>query len=556
MATPRGSTVWPACPGVGCAARLVLWGIPFTWDADAKTCCNMPRGEANRLLLGRLTGDPNGKGSDMENVQPTHRISLNGDVAYCTPETFQEVAGKLVIKHGGGVPHVEPLQQTRGPAPTEPAPPPAPTEPPPATNRDRAVADAAAALENGFQLAPPIYSIGTAVNELGVENARRSQLEHEAKPLIQEACEALRDKVHAEQRQDLPVLLVGDMRMDKTGRLVLPGGHPVFGGARVPLTRRGFNGLFARFPCTNASAYLADCPVKLRAVNFNHWAEHVQRTEQSAEVVVRTRLIGGARTGFAAVSPKYTPYDADSIAEALALAFPSDARGAIDYTGDRLRVEGLWHTDIAPEDFVAGEIFKAGVIVRSDDTGGGSIRVSSVVWRNLCLNLIILDKAIGVDERIRHTGNVRQLAAKFRAAFSRALQSVDVFRRAWSAARHEEGRALIEAVQGTTRENITSLPVEDVLPGIFAGVVKRDLVPVRGRVENVVPKLLEMHSLEPARDQYGVSRASIANAFTRYAHEVEVSPFAADAIREGAGGLLVGQRGRAPAPLPYEPFRV
>src|SRR5690606_29650896 len=159
----------------------------------------------------------------------------------------------------------------------------------------------------------------------------------------------------------------------------------------------------------------------------------------------------------------------------------------------KFRVEGLWHSDVAPNEFVVGEIFKAGVLVSSDDSGAGSIRVRSVIWRNLCKNLLILDKSIGVDIRLRHLGDVEKLAKAFEEAFDRALQSVEPFRKAWGSAMAERDESLLQMVQGTTTEDITGKKASEVLPGIFYGVLQREMVPVRGKKKDVVKLLVEMH---------------------------------------------------------------
>lgn len=482
--------------------------------------------------------------------QFTHVVQLGGESIPVNPETYQAVADALVERHGG-VPKVIPYEQ-----PASAPPLPSVVEDGQDEDTERAKRDERLAIENGFVVRPPLFSIGTKVNSIGVDNARRSQVEHEEKPYAVDLATSLVEQVREEKRQDLPVVRLAHLRMTTSGKLAFPDSHQIFAGTKLLINDRIFAGLMSRMPCASGTAYLSDCPTKLRSINFNHWATTLDEQEiglddRVKEVVVRTRKIAGSRVAYAAVSPKYTPFDADKIGEALKLAFPSDARGSLDYDGERFRIEGLWHSDVQPERYVAGEIFKAGVIVTSGDVGGHAIRVQSVIWRNLCRNLIILDNAIGVDIRLRHMGTVSKLAQSFRDAFSKALTSVDAFRRAWTYARNDEGRKLIEAVQGTTNENLSPLPIESVLPGIMNGILQRELVPVRGRRDEVLPKLLEMHRADEAAHEYGVSRASIVNAFTRYAHEVETDPFRADEIRQGAGALLSGSKGRDPEPLPY-----
>lgn len=480
----------------------------------------------------------------MENA--THKVTYKGETRSCTVDNYSDVVDELIEKHGkGAMPQFEPIADSDpGPAPDNSL-----------SGRLRAQADELTALEAGFAPKPPVFAIGTRVNDWGVDNARKSQLEHEQKPAAISVAEDLVRQVQAEQRRDTAPIATGQLRMDKSGRLVLPVMGEPGAGTRHPLTPRAFDAVFGRFDCASGGAYLRSCPTKLRSINFNHWAVHTEQHQPDSQTVLRLRNGEAGREVFASVSPRYTSFDADKIGQALALAFPPEAKGSLDYDGERLRLEGLWHSDVKPEDYVAGEIFKAGVIVRSDDTGSGSIRIQSVLWRNLCLNLIILDQSIGVDIRLRHSGSVGSLARNFRNAFQKALDSVEPFRKAWSRASAERDDRFVQRVQGTTSEDLSQMPPTAVLSGVFNGIMERDLVPLRGRRKDVVPKLLEMHAQDEAAEAYGVSRASVINAFTRYAHQVESDPFAADDIRAGAGKLLSAKAGRVPPPLPYLPIK-
>lgn len=484
----------------------------------------------------------------------THVVSYRGKSLECTEDTYLAICEQLIAELGSPTPEDHPVV-----TPIDGATIPVSSVPEvDLVGRIRALSQEDLAKSNGFAPAPPIYTAGTRVVQTGVQNALTMQLTHDAKPSARTLAENLVARVLAEDRQDLDVVRVSDLRMSKNGEVVLasPTGEPGR-GPRMPVSDRAFSSLMSRFPCRSGTGYLNDCPTHLRSINFNHWAVMLGELEANktkgsdTEVVLRTRKVNGSRQAFAAVSSSYTSFDADKIGEALSRAFPDDARGSLAYDGQRMRLEGLWRTDVAPNEFVAGEFFKAGVIIRADDTGGGSIRVQSVLWRNLCLNLIILDKAVGVDIRIRHHGSVEALAERFREAFGKALTSVDGFRKAWGYAMNERDENLVQRVAGTTSDNITGLPVSAVLPGIFNGILDRGLVSVSGRKTDIVPKLLEMHSQDEAADAYGVSRASVINAFTRYAHQAESDPFAADLIREDAGKLLSGHNGGRPSPLPY-----
>ncbi len=494
----------------------------------------------------------------------THIVNYRGSSSECTEATYEQVCQELIQKHGPPTalvfPRITPLRPTPFKAPEPVAAPEPVTAAPEIKGGDMDLVAAARiarfediALTAGFAPKPPIYSAGTRVLQLGVENATRMQLTHDAKPTAVSLALGLQERVLSEERKDLPPTAVSLLRMTKHGLVVLPNAQNEPGrGAFLPISSRAFGSLFAKMPCSSGISYLSDCTPELRAINFNHWAVELGRREAQekspTEAVLRTRKVNGHLQAYATVSPSYTAFDADKIGQALALAFPSDARGSLDYDGQRMRLEGLWRANIAAGEFAAGEFFKAGVIVRTDDTGGGSIRVQSVLWRNLCLNLIILDKAVGVDIRIRHQGSVETLAAKFRAAFDEALASVERFRLAWGYARTEP---LVERTRAVAGDEVCGMSATDMLPGILNGILEQELVRVPGRRQAVIPKLLEMHRQDEAAGTYGVSRASIINAFTRYSHIVETDAFVADEIREGAGSLLSGYRGGVPRPLPY-----
>lgn len=486
----------------------------------------------------------------------THVIHYAGEQVPCNPENYSELCAELVKKHGHPSGEKELRVVEMNPAPLPPPSTPSSGDVS-ASGAARAKSDETLALVSGFVPKPPVYEIGTLVNSVGVENARRMQAEHDDKPFAREVARDLMSTIRAEERRDLKKEFLGTLRMSSQGRLVLPSpgpdGTPGEGAAYL-LDKRAFSSLMGKMPCSSGTAYLQDCPTRLRAINFNHWAQevHTAKDGDTSEIVLRTRLLEGRRTIFAAVSPSYTAFDADKITEALTLAFPEDARGSAAYDGQRMRVEGLWRTDVAPEEFVAGEIFKAGILVSADDTGAGSIRVKSIIWRNLCRNLIILDKAIGVDIRLRHMGSVEGLAREFQNAFGKALRSVQGFRKAWGYAKDvDREEALVAKVRAAMGDEVRGMTSQDLLPGLFNGIIEAELVPVRGRRKEVIPQLLEMHRQDEAAQEYGVSRASIINAFTRYAHQIETDPFFADEIREGAGGLLANANGGNPRPLPY-----
>lgn len=431
----------------------------------------------------------------------------------------------------------------------------------PTAVQSRAERDSKIASENGFALGDKLwYRIGTQADPnqdaSAIEVQRRQQVSFDKKPSAHKVITKLIDWVGLEYRRDLPAIPLGMLRMTNNGRLAFTSSTGDV--MRIPVTNKVFNSIFGRFSCNSGQSYLSSCPTELRSINFNHWAalthEQDEASGKTREVVLRTRMNpgDGSRNVFAAISPRYTVFDADRIGRSLRDASPQDARGALDYNGERFRFEALWRTDVDPSEFQTGEIFKAGILVSADDTGSGSIVVRSVVWRHACKNLLIVNKAVGYEARLRHCGDERQLTTKFEDAFSQAMCSIDAFRHAWGYATSERDNRLVERVGSATHRRLPT-DSNEVLPGIFNGLIERDMLSMPGDRQQAIDKLCEMHRQDEMAAAYGVSRASIINAVTRYAHTQVANPFKADAIRAEAGALLSNHKGNDPAPLPYSP---
>lgn len=364
--------------------------------------------------------------------------------------------------------------------------------------------------------------------------------------------------IAGEARRDVTAVSK-ELRMDASGRLVLPG------GARLPMTERAFTSLVAAHHSgIGGGAYLARCWPKLRALNVNHWLTKIGADElavrnalpaaevdawQPSSLTLRTRK--GAKPGvtevFGVVSPSYTAFDVDKIARAIAIAMPKEARAEITYDGQRASFDIRFHSKVKPEHYVAGEFFRAGIRVRTDDTGGGAIQVSSTIWQNLCLNLIIIDEQTQGLARIRHVGSVDELAKRLATALKDAKGTLAHFLKAWD-------YAVTDTIDATTvdAEPGVEVPsrIEDLLPGIFLGLAQRELVPIR-RPKEAIPQLMKMWG-EDTSAAAGATRGAVVNAITRYAHTVNEDPWHEDELERAAGRILYGTRG-TPAPLPYVP---
>jgi len=409
-----------------------------------------------------------------------------------------------------------------------------------AEGKARAVADEAAAVAAGWNLAPPVYEIGRVVNSMGVGNFRASRTDHDEMPSTTEGLGKLIDVINAENRKDL-VCAVPSIKM-------LPDGRITRGQAVLPVSERAISGVGTHIT-PGGAAYLKQCPPDLRAINFNHWAANGYREDSRAtqdaieawiekgskgpqpapimkakEVTVRTRHnhATGAREAWSLVGPRYGAHDVDKIAEQILTSpsIPGDAKCDIVYDGYRARIDVLFHSNVQPEKVVAGEIFKAGIMVKTADDGSGSIQISAQVWRNLCLNLIIIDHAKDLVTRRRHFGNGIQ--ADVEAGIVTAMGKIQHFADKWSEA---------------TLENVLEkYGVADV-DAVFRGLVYNKVVHVPGiKPEEMMERLQRAYQAEP-----GYGKTAIVNAVTRAAHKEVWGSYEDVEDMERTGGALLFQ---------------
>lgn len=415
------------------------------------------------------------------------------------------------------------------------------------TGKLRAMVDEAEAVASGFTLAKPLYSIGTKVIDVGVQNFRRSREEFEAKPKVIEACDAFLARIEQEKRRD-SIVRMNEICMLPNGRLTKIQDDRVKNGSVVLASAKTLGQLMAKSALESTGVgYLESCPTLLRAHNVNHW---MSVTDPGREIKLRMRKIvnEGIVTDdsevYAVVSPSYATFDADKIASIVKSVCPEDARAEVLYDGYRTRINVTFHSDIKPEDCVTGELFKAGIIVKTSDTGDGSIQVSAFVERNLCLNLIVIDQAVQNVVRRRHKGDQDIIAEIVENGIQSAYGKIEGFVKKWGFANKEDllTNTIDLEIKNDAMSPKHSLTSELFMAGLFNGMIERELVTVKGKRDDAIDNLVSAWNKEPM-----LTRAGAINAVTRYAHEVEQnSPWDEDVLQEEAGKLLFSNQ-----PLPW-----
>lgn len=428
-------------------------------------------------------------------------------------------------------------------------------------NLERLTLQERLASANGFSLKAPIYALGTPVNDTGRENFRKSRQTFENLPLAGTVFAPFLNRVAAEVRKDVTVR-VNDLQMTDDGRIIRrsDGTRALFLDGALSL-----RGLLDRTDCDEpgaAATYLATIPADRRAKEVNEW---LTRTDDKTKAVLRTRLALAppdvpavplapndgttaltlapapyGREVFAVVSERYgTGMEVDVLARAILAGidrglFPGDARGEVLYDGRRATIRAIWHSDIDPTAACAGEVFKAGMSISSADDRSAGIDVDGVLWRNLCLNLIIIDENHQSFGSRRHTGDTRDLTAWLFDAMRAASRSVAGFAALWDTA-----RSMRLDAPAVTRDIPAESAPRQITAGVFRGLLKTDRLTLPGfRGEAGVIELLRAYDREPE-----FSKVGIVNAITRTAHEAPMrSAFAGDTIEVQAGELLSSKR--------------
>lgn len=446
----------------------------------------------------------------------------------------------------------------------------------------RAARDAAIAAKAGIVLPPPVYALGSLLNEYGVERAGQLRREWEELPPVPTAMKDLRAEIKAEDRRDFNV----DMRallMNKNGRLV----HPDFKGfgdvvhceadalGRLSMQLRDALGLTGDLGIVtlNSTPALAGTA----AVVFNNAANALGMLEMDRKpdskgkvkpikrVRLRTRLSRRpdaegrqARQLFAVVSEKYAECDVDRVADSISRMENADKlHASVHYHRRGASFDLLTHTTIAPEKQVAGEVFRAGIRVTTDDTGRGAVRVRAIIERNRCLNVIIV--ALGQSDEwvIRHMGDPSEIAAELDRALAAAMEVIAEFVKAWDTS---AAKSITEDLEASKREDRVTLDnlledyskasagkkrdlVSELLDGTFRGLLAEEKLVSATKIEDVLPHLVNAYwdprNESGARSLTDITPAAVANGLTLWAQSLP--PSSADEVERVAGKIVSGQ---------------
>lgn len=405
-----------------------------------------------------------------------------------------------------------------------------------ATDIARAENDARIARAAGFTLPATVVPFGTKVIPEGQDRYRQSRATWEDMAGAGAVLAGLGDRVRAERRSER-VMALRDLEMAPTGEL-----QRRIGQTRpLPLSRHAWEQL-SRLSYTpevpegqdspgrvrllpgGADKYLSDpmTPIARRAAEVSY---HLSQAHAGGRALLRLRERQEGEI-FAVLSPAYcTDADADKVADMLAARKFPGARGQAMYDGSKWSIDVLWHSAIEQgESVVAGEIFQAGVRIQSADDGTGKLRVQALLWRNLCLNFLVIGTACK-ETSTHHVRWSGTMGTWLQQAVDSALTSIDGFAGRWAEATKT---AILGQHFGEPAEAFGKLvDLDFISPPEGSGLSDKDYV----------DRLVSAYYAEQGQGAY-VTVAATINALTRAAHSTPwASAWMSQEQEEQAGQL-------------------
>jgi hypothetical protein len=401
--------------------------------------------------------------------------------------------------------------------------------------RDRALSDEESARESGLAFTEPtLFAVGTRLCESGRESYDRSRMEFEHRPLLSDALDLARQDFEKQGRVDFRCPNLRNVEMTPAGLLVDCNDKPM--PRDMGIGKHALGQAISRLGCSSSSsAYLAACPVGLRAHNWNEWADpsgkpvvalvrtmRDRRSDEDPKGSIAGYGQGSDRAAYAVLSERYQTRDLPDVAQDFLAALAATgadkgARGDYLLAGPKWRLRATFHSSFKSDALVVGDIFRGEVSISGSDDGTGSVRVTVGVERARCVNLTtIWAKDV---QGLRH--NSRDFVRKLGEMLLRASGQIAGFAAKWAEAAES---SIIDGVWGGG----------DPKP-IFVALVAGGYVRLPGvSREDLADRLCAAWRAEP-----GYSRAAIVNAVTRAAHTQSWrSPWAQDELEEQAGRIL------------------
>jgi hypothetical protein len=354
------------------------------------------------------------------------------------------------------------------------------------------------AAASGFTLDEQLFALGHGVNSAGVENLTLIQKEVNEKPLMVEGCEKLRDTVVKENRNDFEVEIKNLSIGPETGLL-----HTKPGSTGAEFSELGFKQLMTMLPLAppTAGQYLSAVSPDRRSREF----DEIIKRSNGRKVILRVRYPGGRVTPqvYSVITKRYKPFGALELAETLLDMSRSNPdlreyRSEIDYRGGSASIKLFGVTDIDPRDAGCGEVFKAVLNLKTSDDKTSGTSGTAGLFRNLCLNFIMIGESRQKVFSVRHIGDPSEMASLIMQGIEEGQSLIAPFMEMWGKAGRVDAIDVIQSVKrmAAAEEGAKKAQAIIQVPGV--------------KPEMLVNWILEAYNKEPEPTQRGV-----VNAITR-----------------------------------------
>jgi hypothetical protein len=433
------------------------------------------------------------------NVTIHHR----GETASATEETWQSVADELCRRLGPWDPATSSVTRERSTFERQ-------VTDESARARIETTHDALREAGVNVDASRQLFETGTRMGESGYARQAERAREHAAKLPIKEAAATLVEQIKAERRRDIEVP-AGEL-----GKALSVNGALRFDGLK--LREQAVRGVLGRIKSPALSYVLGlreriadpEATDASKALDKAALLDVMQREcARFADVKLKLRTRDGLGDVFAIVSPEYAPADAPDVLGDVLNALPSDARTSFSYdpTSTTWELRASVFTPTPTDMQAVGEPFEGYVAFSSRDNGTRKLTGGGGILLIACLNASTYEADSTTVAR-RHVGAIlTDLAAMSRDA-SRAIHALC---QAWGTARAD----VIEVPE--------LVPIEEAIPGFFRCMLtsrKGELVGVLpGRTAQHVERLKLAYN-DQRRDSANVTRADLAQAFTRHIQDV------------------------------------
>lgn len=415
---------------------------------------------------------------------------------------------------------------------------------------------------DGTDLVAGHFARGTRVARDGEERYAALRADLQAMPTLAAYVAGVGAQVVAEARRDVPTTW-GALIVQGDASLVTSDAPTDIAGAPLYLTRTSLGQVADTLGCTRGVAYLweqADDTIRSVALHRHLVAACVDSAVADRAIILRTALDGGTATDgsprrviYGQVGPRYTLCDTPDVLAAVVAALDGEAEHVHvegDYHLGRGRVTAYWQAETTV-DLACEDIFRSGVTIEWDDRGTGSIRIGGCFLRNLCLNLIRIDRAVFEVVNLAHFGGFDELVEAIKRGVRQALAAIQPVLDAYGIARQTTIPAVeVEATDDVpaailpagSHEALTACLTSWVQDGTL-GLPRRSQADRDRAVQALVAAVaVEDRDLKRPEGFAAYTQADAVNAVTRVAHTADWIGFDAQAEIERLASRLLVQR--------------